>query len=773
MAAAVPQAPATPAPTTPSQAMDSLLDEELSGQPSLSSPPSSAAAPTGRAPDLPAPPAPAWDEASRTLPPAPRHSTRADGATAKLVIRLVVIAVLSVIGFIAGRAVVSAIFEKSVGKAGGVDGDEMAERAISISERIMDLLSTITDAESLREAMPELDALESERVKCFSDFQVFHRNASPEQHRLMDKKYGRELNEIADELAAEKRRVRQIYGGSRAHVGLPADDSSDVSPWLAQPAPERTSSDTYVREQREEVERALAESRRSRQERIQSMTREHGAEKLAIVEFDGLGTHLFQWIREELGAITDAEIVLGLQPNNNYSLTLAPVDDLQALASKLDYGEVVKIDTQRRVILLKVDQAKVPAPLLPEVRDASAPRFFRQNLADLTCFDTGRRCRACERFVKIEPNAMQSEVTQGLEDCLRHRQTLVRSAAAKALLKWATSENVPAMVKQLEQEEDNHVAGNLADALAPLKDERSAEAVAALMAKGLHFRVRAAKPLKAMGSVAETAVAKYTSHSDPEARRVAIEVLAEVATSQSVPKLVEILEPKDPFTATRILEALGRIKDERAIAPVVALLVDARALSTYVSDCLKAYGPPAQKAVAELLTHESQTIRGEALTILDEIATEETVPELIEYVTTGPLTYRRRGLSILGRIKDERAIVPVAELLLDRTSRSYAAECLKQFGPAAEETVLIGLKHPDSRVVVECCEILAEIGTHESLDPLLRLTRHRDITLRSAAQKAGQTIIAREGPPTQAKPAAEKPPPATKPPAGAAAQDDS
>jgi HEAT repeat protein len=118
------------------------------------------------------------------------------------------------------------------------------------------------------------------------------------------------------------------------------------------------------------------------------------------------------------------------------------------------------------------------------------------------------------------------------------------------------------------------------------------------------------------------------------------------------------------------------------------------------------------------------------------------VPDLLSTLCDGDDDVRHAALEILGNLKDERAVVAVAELLGLEGDRGKAADCLKRMGRMAEETVLRGLEHPDPKVVNACCEVLAEVGSEKCLDALERLTDHRDWSIRGAAKQAGRTIVA-------------------------------
>jgi hypothetical protein len=126
-------------------------------------------------------------------------------------------------------------------------------------------------------------------------------------------------------------------------------------------------------------------------------------------------------------------------------------------------------------------------------------------------------------------------------------------------------------------------------------------------------------------------------------------------------------------------------------------------------------------------------------------ATSENVPLLIQLLDD-------RGKDSLGhqpiiealrRLKDERAIEPLAERLGNFFDRKEAGEALKAFGPAAEKAVLKQIHHSDSQVQMIVCEILAAIGTAESLPILEAVAAGRDQLVVPKARDAIRVIKAR------------------------------
>jgi 3-dehydroshikimate dehydratase len=153
------------------------------------------------------------------------------------------------------------------------------------------------------------------------------------------------------------------------------------------------------------------------------------------------------------------------------------------------------------------------------------------------------------------------------------------------------------------------------------------------------------------------------------------------------------------------------------------------------------------RQVLPWLINRELMVRQEAAAILKEIATEESVPALIEALNDDWVFTQKAVLEALGRLKDERAAPALAELLGALQHRAEASRILKEIGPPAEQAVLKQLNHSDLFVRREVCAILAAIGTQKSVSPLTRAARtDPDPFVRNAAQQALRAAQQRRGP---------------------------
>jgi HEAT repeat protein len=329
--------------------------------------------------------------------------------------------------------------------------------------------------------------------------------------------------------------------------------------------------------------------------------------------------------------------------------------------------------------------------------------------------DQQRRQPAAEYLATVPVDAArQAEVARALEPVLEDQQTFVRLAAAKALKSWADKDSVPALIKNLDQKFapfSGDIQGNLMAALGRLADPRGAEAVAPYLANAF-VNEDARRSLKAMGPMAEKEVVKYYFHPDLGAQQRARDLLQGYGTKPGVIARQAALELKSD-------DAQRRRKAVEWLAQTNQADADSKA--------------DVARGLVPVLEGTDPFLRDQAAKALALWATPETVPALIKALESQSGTVRQSALQALGKLKDERAVVPVAQRLLDFFDRKFAAEALINFGPKAERAVLTGLNNPDRAIRVEVCKILGVIGTNNSLKPLAQAA--------AVAQRKGEADV--------------------------------
>ncbi|MBV9126137.1 MAG: hypothetical protein JO112_22535 [Planctomycetes bacterium] len=142
----------------------------------------------------------------------------------------------------------------------------------------------------------------------------------------------------------------------------------------------------------------------------------------------------------------------------------------------------------------------------------------------------------------------------------------------------------------------------------------------------------------------------------------------------------------------------------------------------------------------ELLLNDQDTFtRDDAAKVLAVWGTRENVPALLTALRS-PGPNHGAVIEALGRLKDPRAVVPVAQQLTNVFDRDSAVTALETMGPMAEPEVDRYLTNPDLMARREACKILQVIGTKASLPGLEAAAR--DPILRNDAEAAINAIHA-------------------------------
>jgi HEAT repeat protein len=179
-------------------------------------------------------------------------------------------------------------------------------------------------------------------------------------------------------------------------------------------------------------------------------------------------------------------------------------------------------------------------------------------LADLASKNGSTQRAAAERLSKAFPVVhRRAEVAHALESLTTDWQFFVRQSVAHALTVWAVPENVPALIKML----DDTLPGirtEAMDALATLKDERGAQAVAQKLPMSPD-RGHATKALEAMGPVAQKAVLPFLTDRDAQVRLEACHILKTIGTQESVAGLQTAAQDKDRRVVQAAQEAIRAV----------------------------------------------------------------------------------------------------------------------------------------------------------------------------------------------------------------------
>jgi len=308
-------------------------------------------------------------------------------------------------------------------------------------------------------------------------------------------------------------------------------------------------------------------------------------------------------------------------------------DNQQASTEPVEQpGAGAPIDDGGQQPVVPDDKDKRPPPT-PIIRpDPIAPPQDATSAAVMLRDMNPERRRVALDWLESTPvrDADRSTVSRALTSILDDPQS--RRKAVQLLSKWGSGENVPALVALLD---DSHSWQVALDGLSRIEDDEAAEAVARqLTVSGRLFAARLR--LSRMGKRAEKHVAKYLFHRDDNVRRTAESLLKGYGTTGSVvmEQAAAALELPDEDIKRSAAEWLAKQNLDPEYQDKVA------------------------RSLEGLLTDSDPRMKQTAIRALDRWATKDNVKALVGLLDNNQL--RPAVVAILGRLKDDQAIAPLA-----------------------------------------------------------------------------------------------------------------
>lgn len=117
-------------------------------------------------------------------------------------------------------------------------------------------------------------------------------------------------------------------------------------------------------------------------------------------------------------------------------------------------------------------------------------------------------------------------------------------------------------------------------------------------------------------------------HENPLTEGALVKALAVWATPVEVPTLIGVVENKSAMTRGKAIEALGNLKDERAIAPLARAFREPGGSRREIGNALRQFGPAAEKEVLALLNDDKAFLQIDVINLLKDIGTQMSVPAL-------------------------------------------------------------------------------------------------------------------------------------------------
>jgi HEAT repeat protein len=320
----------------------------------------------------------------------------------------------------------------------------------------------------------------------------------------------------------------------------------------------------------------------------------------------------------------------------------------------------------------------------------------------------------------------QADVSRQLEANLSDNNEDVAEAAAKALVPWATKDNVPELIRRVEDQAFGFRAGKLRPhaiaALTRLKDARAAPALAARLSDN-DSREKAREALIAIGRIGgEAEVRKQLSNPKKEVRDAAVAILATYGV-------------KENFTLTQALADVkstgprGRDTRENAAGLILGMPVDEKRRAEVL------------QALEEAMQERGPFTGERVIRAYGAWATKENIPTIAKQLDHPNGAARQATIDILTKFPDARSVKALVERLSDRGDRAAVSKAIQTLGTDqtltnTTETEVLSLleSSTDRDTRVECCRILGAVGTKAvSLPVLMKLDQD---TMKVAQQRA-------------------------------------
>ncbi len=120
----------------------------------------------------------------------------------------------------------------------------------------------------------------------------------------------------------------------------------------------------------------------------------------------------------------------------------------------------------------------------------------------------------------------------------------------------------------------------------------------------------------------------YLFDSESPIRAAAAKVVADFGTAQNVPDLLRLLKASDGTVSWSAMRGLGRLKDPRAIQPLIEYVARGGSDSHTAATALENFGPAAEDQVLELLKEKHSDTKRAACGVLRKIGTVKSIEPL-------------------------------------------------------------------------------------------------------------------------------------------------
>lgn len=222
--------------------------------------------------------------------------------------------------------------------------------------------------------------------------------------------------------------------------------------------------------------------------------------------------------------------------------------------------------------------------------------------------------------------------------------------------------------------------------------------------------------------------------SSENVREAVVKALAQVGDMRAVESLIATLSDRDEGVRQAAITALGQLRDVRAVEPLITVLQ--RYGEDTMSIAFAAIGRIWSLPDVGRLGRTSSRERADGAQALGQLRDVRAVEPLIELLYDPTWSVRMAAAEALGQIGEVRAVEPLITLLLDRKAwvRQKTAAALGQLRDVqAVEPLVTVLVDDDSRVRQAAATALGQLADDRAVRPLVTALNDADGSVRLAA----------------------------------------
>lgn len=218
---------------------------------------------------------------------------------------------------------------------------------------------------------------------------------------------------------------------------------------------------------------------------------------------------------------------------------------------------------------------------------------------------------------------------------------------------------------------------------------------------------------------------------------------ASCRTEAVEPLLNRLRRPDNINVRVHIINALGQLKDERAIERLTHMTIDSN--PQVRSAAVAALGKIGKKktinSIVERLNDPAQSVQISAINAFGDMRAPRAVEHLIKCLNDPALVVH--ASNILKTFKDKKVIKPLSDALVKNPPqvRPQIALALVEFGIDIEET-LVPLLSPtsDPNILIHVASMLGRVKSKKAIKPLIELFAHSDASVQASASTALSNI---------------------------------